>query len=98
VKEPEVEEPPIETLVDLPTEPTMELVSFFTAKRATLSLRSPDVYNSLQIFLQEIRSEEIGIMVCGLVFNGVELPCYAARILFELPSTAAGSPRKPVLS
>ena len=50
-----VEELSIETLVDLPipVKPTMELVQSLTTMRTSLSLRLPDVYDSLQIFLQE---------------------------------------------
>jgi len=44
---------PIETLVDLPTEPTRELVPYLAAMRTSFFLRSPDVYDPLQIFLQE---------------------------------------------
>ena len=39
----------IETLVDLPAEPVMKLVLSLTA----ISLRLPDMYDSLQTFLQE---------------------------------------------
>ena len=70
----------------------MELVPSLTA----IPLRLPDVYDPLQIFLQETGPQEIGALVCGLVFSGAELHCYVARILFELPSTATGLPRKPV--
>ena len=45
--EPEVKEPLIETLVYLRVEPTME------PSLTAISLRSPDVYDSLQIFLHE---------------------------------------------
>ena len=48
-----VEELPIETLVDPPTDPTMALVPPLTVMRASLSLRSPDVYDPLQTFLQD---------------------------------------------
>ena len=51
-----VVESPIETLVGLPAELTLELVPSLTAIRASLFLRSPDVYDPLQIFLQEIGS------------------------------------------
>jgi len=47
---PEVEEPLIEILADLPAEPTRELVPSLTVMRASLFLRSPNIYNSLQIF------------------------------------------------
>jgi len=87
-----VEEPLIENLVDLLTEPTREVVSSLKV----ISLRSPDVYDPLQIFLQETILHEIGTLGCGLVFSGTELRRYVARIWFELPSTSAGLSRKPV--
>ena len=43
----EVEELPNEILTDLPPEPTMELVSSTTDMRASIFLKSPDVYNPL---------------------------------------------------
>jgi len=63
-----------------------------------ISLRSPDVYDSLQIFLQETGSLDIDVLVCELIFSEAELPSYAARILFELLPTSAGLPLKPVPS
>jgi len=56
----------------------------------------PDVYDLFQIFLQETSLQEIGALICGLVFSEAELPYCDARILFELPPTAAGLPRKSV--
>ena len=44
----EVEEFPIETLVDLPKESTIELVSSLAAMKTSLSLGSLDVYDTLQ--------------------------------------------------
>ena len=44
---------PIETLVDLPTKPTLELVPSLTVMRASFFFRSPDMYDLLQIFLQK---------------------------------------------
>ena len=63
---------------------------------ASFFLRSPDVYDSLQIFLQETGSQEIGALVCGLAFSGVELPSYAAHILLELLLIAIGLSWEPV--
>jgi len=68
--ESEVEDPLIETHVDLPAEPIMKLS--LSIMRVLLSLRSPVIYDPLQIFLQEI-----GDLVCGLVFSEVSLPRYA---------------------
>ena len=88
--ESEVKEHLIETLVNLPMEPTME------SSLTTISLRSPDVYDSLQIFLQEIGSLEIGVLVCELIFSGAELPSYVACILFGRPPISADLLRKPI--
>jgi len=86
----------IEILVDLPVEPTMELAPSLTVIRASIFLRSPDVYDPLQIFLQKLVSQEIGTLICGLDVNGVELTCHAvylARALVDdcLFVTKAGS-------
>jgi len=97
VKEPEpkVEEPLIETHVDLPAESIIELLSFWLAIMFYLSLRLPDVYDPFQIFLQKTCSQEIGALICWLVFSSAELPYYVACILFELPSTTTSLSRKP---
>jgi len=57
--EPEVEEPELEvvelligTLIDLPAESTMELLLSLPSMRIPVSLRSPDLYDPLLIFLQ----------------------------------------------
>ena len=55
----------VKTLVDLPTKPTMKLVPSLAAMRASLLLRSPDLYDPLQIFLQETSSQEISALACG---------------------------------
>ena len=59
----EVEELPIETLLDLPVELTTNLVPSLAAMRASLSLRSLDVYDLLQIILQEAGSQEIWLFM-----------------------------------
>ena len=59
----EVVELPIETLVDLPAKPTTELVPSLTVMRASLFLRSPDMYDPLQIFFQEAVLQEIGTLI-----------------------------------
>jgi len=51
VEESEVKELLIETLVDLSTEPTMGLLSLSPPMIFLLSLRSPNIYDQLQIFL-----------------------------------------------
>ena len=77
--ESKVKESLIKTLVDLSAEPTMELLSYSPATRVPLSMKSSDMSDHFQIFLQEI-----GVLICGLVFSKVELSCYVVRILFEL--------------
>ena len=49
----EVKEFTVETLVNLPAEPTLELVSPLTAMKVSFFLRSSDVYDPLQSFLHE---------------------------------------------
>jgi len=83
-----VKEPLIKTFVDFLAKPTIELLSFSPAVMFLLSLKSLDVYDPFQIFLQETGSQEIGALISGLVFSGAQLPCYVGRIFFELPSTA----------
>ena len=87
---------PIGTLIDLPAEPTMELISSLEAMRVSFFLKSSDVYEPLQIFLQEAGSNEIGALVCGLVFSGAEFSCYAAHLLLELPVTATNPSRESI--
>ena len=54
--EPDAEESLIETHVDLLAEPIMELLPFSSTIRVLLSLRPPDMYEPLQIFLHEAGS------------------------------------------
>jgi len=54
-----VEELHVKTLVDLPTEPTLELIPPLTGMRVSFFLRSPDAYDSLQICLQKLGLQEI---------------------------------------
>ena len=56
--ESEVKDSLIETRVDLPAKRTMKLSSSVT--RVPLFLRSPDVYDHLQIFLEAKSSQGIG--------------------------------------
>jgi len=51
--EPKVKESLIETHVDLLAKPIMELLQFSPAMRVSLSLRPSNVYDPLQIFLNE---------------------------------------------
>ena len=59
----EIEELSIETLVNFSVKPTMKLVSFLILMRDSLSLRSPDVYDTSQIFLHETGSQEIMLLL-----------------------------------
>ena len=52
----EVEELPNEILIDLPPEPTMELVPSLAVMKTSLLLRPLDEYDPLQICLQVIGS------------------------------------------
>jgi len=85
-----VEELHVETLVDLPTKPTLELVRSLAAMRVSFFLRSPNVYDSLQICLQEPGSQEIkSLMVqstIGSVFIMNDVPQSAIGALIKLPS------------
>jgi len=57
----------IETHANLLAKSIMELLSSLPAMIVPLSLRSPDVYNPLQVFLNEVSSQEFDVVVCGLV-------------------------------
>ena len=54
-----VEELPVETLVDLLAEPTLELVPPLTGMKVSFFFRLPNAYDPLQICLQEPGSQEI---------------------------------------
>jgi len=92
----EVVELPIETLVDLSAEPFMDLVPTVAAMRTSFFLRSPGLYDPLQILIQEAVSQEIGILVYELDFCGAELTFHAACTMLELPSTTTCLSQKPV--
>ena len=94
--ETEVEESLIGTHVDLFAEPTMELLSSSPTVRALLSLRPPDVYNPLHIFLNETGSWEFGVLVYGSVFNRANLSYFTVFILLELPLIATDLSHKLV--
>jgi len=85
----------IATPVYLLADPIMELLPFFPAMRVLLSLRPPDMYDPLRIFLNEAGLQEFGILVCGLVFSRADLS-FAAFISLELPSTVASLSRKSI--
>ena len=59
----------IEILIDLPPEPTMKLVLSLADMGASIFLRSPDVYDPLQILLKEPVSQKIrSLMVQSAVW------------------------------
>jgi len=92
----EVEDSLIETPVGVLAEPIIELLPSSPVMRVPLSLRPPDLHDPLQIFLNEVGSQEFGVLVCGSVFSGADLSCFAAFILLELPLSVADLSRKPV--
>ena len=66
----EVEALPIDTHMELSKEPTMEL--FLLAMLfLSLLLRSPNIYDSLQIFLRETGSQEIMLLMVQSAVNSV---------------------------
>ena len=83
-----VEELPIETLVDFPAEPTLELASHLAAMRVSFFLRSPDVNDLLQICLQEPGSQEMRSLMLQSAVSSVfimdDVPQYAIGALIEL--------------
>ena len=91
----EVAELPFETLIDLPTKLTMELPTSLAGMRALVFLRSPEVYDPLQIFLKELVLQKIDTLICWLDVSGAELICHASCILLELSSMATCLSRKP---
>jgi len=95
----EVEGLPVEILVDLPAELTLKLVPPLAAMRVSFFLRSPDVYDPLQICLQESGSQEINALLvqsalCSVfIMDGV--PQSAIGVLIKL-SSFIDPIRKPV--
>ena len=82
----EVESLPVETLVDLPAEPTLELVPLLAAMRVLFFLRSPEVYDSLQICLQEEIRPLMLQSAVGSVFIMDDVPQSTIGALIKLPS------------
>jgi len=79
----------------------MELVpSSLTVVRVLLPLRSPDVYDPLQILLEATCLHEFGFLMVQSTIDSVfirnDLHRHAACVLFEVPSTATGWSQKPV--
>ena len=81
----EVKEPLVEIFVNLPAEFIMDLLPSSPAIRVPLSLRLPDTYDPLQIFLQQTGSHEIKLLMVqstiDSVFSGDDLPRHVAYIL-----------------
>ena len=86
----------INTLVELLVEPIMELVPSLIA----ILLRSPDIYDSLQIFLQETGSQKISLLmiqsaICSVfIMDGLHL--FVTYDWLSLPSVTTSLSRKPV--
>ena len=78
----------------------MELLLFFANYESFIIPEIACHYNPLQIFLQQIGSQEIKPLMVqstiGPFFSGDDLPRHAACILLELPSIASGLLQKPV--
>ena len=83
----------VKSLIETPcrssNEPIMELLSPSPTMRVFLSLRPADVYDSLQIFLNEAGSQEFGVLVCDSVFSRADWSYFVAFILLEISLTAA---------
>ena len=88
----------VEILIDFLAEPTFELVLPLAVMRVSFFLRSPDVYGTLQICLQESGSQEIRPLksAVGSVFIMDDMPQYTIGALIELPSFIDPT-RRPVL-
>jgi len=98
--EPKVEEFLIGTLVDLLSESTMELLLSSPTIRIPVSLRSPDLYDPLQIFLQDTESHEIRLFrmrnTVDSVLTQEDALSSATCALIELSSFKENLSRKPV--
>ena len=68
-----VEELPVDSFPDLPTELILKLVPLLIAMRVLFFLRSPDVYDPLQICLQESGSQEIRSLIVQSAIDSVVL-------------------------
>ena len=97
-----MKEPLIETRINLPVEPIMELVPSLTAMSlsSAISLRSPDIYDPLYIFLHKTRSQEISLLMVQnavrSVFITKDLHLSATCDWLDLQSFTAGLSRKQV--
>ena len=65
-----------------------------SAMRVLLSLRAPDVYDFLQIFLEVTGSQEVEFLMVqntiDPVFSRDDLPRHVACVLFKVPLITAG--------
>jgi len=91
--EPEIREPLVEISADLSAELDMELVPPTPDVRVPVTLRSPDLYDPLQIFLQETMSQEVRLFMVRSIFDSVLIqkntPLSATCALLKLPSFIA---------
>ena len=90
VEEAEVKELPIEIFVDFSTEPTMRLLSLSPPMIVLLSLRLSDIYDPLQIFLQEAGSHEIKLVMVQSAVSSIFIMdnshMFATCDIFDLSS------------
>ena len=98
--EPDVKELLIGTLVNLSAESAMELLMSSPAMRIPVSLRSPDLYDLLQIFLHDTESWEISLFrvqrTIDLVLIREDTLSSATCALIDLSSFKEDLFRKPV--
>ena len=80
----QVEKFHVKTLVDLPAEPTLELVPPLAGMMVSYFLRSPDAYDPLQICLQEPGSQEIMPLMLQSVVGSI-------LIIDDVPQCAIGA-------
>ena len=90
---PKIEEPLVKNSVDLSAELVMELMTSTPAMRVPVSQRSPDLYDSLQIFLQETESQEVRLFMVRSTVDSVlileDAPLSVTCALLELSSFIA---------
>jgi len=90
---PKIEEPLVKNSVDLSAELAIELMTSTPAMKVPLSQRSPDLYDPLQIFLQETESQEVRLFMVRSTVDSVlileDAPLSVTCALLELSSFIA---------
>jgi len=98
--EPKIEEPLVKNSVDLTAELAMGLMTSTPAMRVPVSQRSPDLYDPLQIFLQETELQEVRLFMVRSIVDSVlileDVPLSVTCALLELSSFIANQSQKPV--